>query len=53
MKQVVGPTQALEEELKCRMTLCFVVISSRVTLDVFRSFVLHQEGLLGLGVDVG
>ena len=31
---------------------CVVVILSGVTLDAFQSFDLHQEGFLGLGVDV-
>ena len=30
-----------------------VVILSGVTLDAFQHFGLHQEGFLGLGVDVG
>ena len=44
-----------EEELKRRKTLCVVVvvILSGVTLDAFQPFGLHQEGFLGLGVDVG
>ena len=30
-----------------------VVILSGVTFDAFQPFGLHQEGFLGLGVDVG
>ena len=40
-----------EGELKRRKTVVVVILSG-VTLDMFQPFVLHQEGFLGLGVDV-